>query len=140
MPVRVLRLDAQVAQFVELDCTWDKDAATPSGVIFAAFLRWAGDNGVNRPLTQNNFTNRLCRLGAVQTKGTGGVRLLAGIRLSDSGASGASFDMERIKETQSTKGEKEHLSHNLYKAMSEVAPLAPLPKDSDFDDGDEARI
>lgn len=71
----------QVAQFVEHRCEFKPGEQVLSGEIYTGYLWWADENGIWKTLNRNNFTKRMVRLGAVQARGTGGARYLAGIRL-----------------------------------------------------------
>lgn len=71
----------QVQQFVNDECILKAGIETPSSDIFKAYEEWAKEAGIKRTVNRNNFTARMCRLGAERAKGTGGVRLLAGVKL-----------------------------------------------------------
>jgi putative DNA primase/helicase len=71
----------QVAQYVGDMCTLEAGAQTQSSVLYHNYKKWADDAGVNRKLNRKNFTSRIVRLGANTCKGTGGQRMIAGIRL-----------------------------------------------------------
>ncbi|RZB38011.1 MAG: putative DNA primase/helicase [Desulfobacteraceae bacterium Eth-SRB2] len=71
----------QAAQFAEDCCKFDPNFYESSKNIYEKYQRWAEENGLKRKLNRNNLTARMCRLGAEQTRGTGGVRILSGVRL-----------------------------------------------------------
>lgn len=72
----------QVAQFVEEQCMIEPSAVVPSVEIYKAYRQWALGEGINLLLKQRTFTTRLMRFGISPTKGTGGARLLVGIRVA----------------------------------------------------------
>lgn len=77
------RLEAdQAAQFVGERCVIDPEAAVESGMLYSEYKSWAEDAGISRKLNHKNFTRRIERLGGKPYKGTGGKRMVAGIRLS----------------------------------------------------------
>jgi len=71
----------QVQQFADDECIFTAGIETPSNNIFHAYEIWAREAGIKRTVNRNNFTARMCRLGAERAKGTGGIRLLAGVGL-----------------------------------------------------------
>ena len=71
----------QVQQFADDECTFEAGIETQSSDIFKAYEEWAKEAGIKRTVNRNNFTTRMCRLGAEQSRATGGTRLLAGVRL-----------------------------------------------------------
>lgn len=71
----------QVQQFANDECVFKAGIETPSGDIFKAYEEWAKEAGIKRTVNRNNFTARMCRLGAERDRGKGGTRLLAGVRL-----------------------------------------------------------
>jgi len=73
----------QVQQFAGDECVFMAGTETPSSRIFKAYEDWAKEAGIKRTVNRNNFTARMCRLGAERAKGTGGVRLLAGVKLKN---------------------------------------------------------
>lgn len=76
------RTDAdQAAQFIEDRCIFDQEALTQSKDIYSEYQSWCIDVGITRKLNKKNFTNRLMRRGCKLHKGTGGQRMIAGIRL-----------------------------------------------------------
>lgn len=80
------RIEAdQVAQFVGESCIVELGCATPSKTLYVAYSQWATEAGVVRKLGRKNFTNRVLRLGTQTTRGTGGVRMISGIRLAHAG-------------------------------------------------------
>jgi putative DNA primase/helicase len=77
------RLEAdQAAQFIGEKCIIDSEAAIESGALYTEYKLWADDAGISRKLNHKNFTRRIERLGAKAHKGTGGKRMIAGIRLA----------------------------------------------------------
>lgn len=76
------RLEAdQVAQFTGEKCVMDAEAAIRSGDLYNEYRTWCDDAGIARKLGKKNFTNRLVRLGCKTHKGTGGQRMIMGVRL-----------------------------------------------------------
>ena len=71
----------QVQQFANDECVLIPGTEIASGKLYKVYREWAADSGIKRTVNQNNFTVRMCRLGAEKAKGTGGIRLLAGIAL-----------------------------------------------------------
>ena len=71
----------QVQQFAVDECLFIPGIETASGKLFKTYRQWAEDSGIKRTVNRNNFTARMCRLGAERAKGTGGTRLLAGVGL-----------------------------------------------------------
>lgn len=69
-------------QFVEERCAMSESFEISSGALYAEYRVWADDAGITRKLNQKNFSNRLVRLGCKLHKGTGGKRMIAGIRLA----------------------------------------------------------
>jgi putative DNA primase/helicase len=72
----------QVAQFLEECCELYKDYESSSHDIYARYQQWAKEAGSLRPLNRKNFSGRLKRFGVDTHKGTGGRRMLHGIRLA----------------------------------------------------------
>lgn len=70
----------QVAQFVEEDCETGAGFEIASSQLFEKYGYWAARSGVKRTLNHNNFTNRLTRLGFEKSKGTGGTRMIFGLK------------------------------------------------------------
>ncbi len=70
----------QVAQFVEDACDTGADCRATSAELYTRYQGWAMDAGVRRQLNRNNFTGRLKRLGYEPDRGTGGTRMIAGVR------------------------------------------------------------
>jgi putative DNA primase/helicase len=76
------RIEAdQVAQFMGDRCEMLPDARVASVELYLAYKNWAVDAGITRQLNRKNFTNRVLRRGGQLCKGTGGVRMIAGVRL-----------------------------------------------------------
>lgn len=71
----------QLAQFIEEMCILETEAVISSKDIYEAYEGWTKAAGINRKLNRKNFTNRLEKHGGQPKKGTGGARLIAGIRL-----------------------------------------------------------
>ncbi len=77
------RIEAdQAAQFVGERCVIDPEAAIESKALYDEYTAWAYDAGISRKLNRKNFTNRIERLSGKAYKGTGGKRMIAGIRLA----------------------------------------------------------
>lgn len=77
------RIEAdQAAQFAEERCVMDPAAAIESKTLYDEYTAWANDAGISRKLNRKNFTQRIERLGGKPHKGTGGKRMIAGIRLA----------------------------------------------------------
>ena len=72
----------QVAQFLEECCELYKDHESASHDIYARYQQWAKEAGSSRPLNRKNFTGRLKRFGVETYKGSGGKRMLHGIRIT----------------------------------------------------------
>ena len=72
----------QVAQFIEECCELSADYESSSHGIYNRYQQWAKESGNLRPLNRKNFTGRLKRFGVDPHKGTGGKRMLHGIRLA----------------------------------------------------------
>lgn len=70
----------QVAQFIDEQCTLDKNARVPSGVLYGAYKSWAEEVGIRQTLKQSNFSKRIQRLGGKLDR-TGRSRLITGIQL-----------------------------------------------------------
>lgn len=78
---REWRVDCdQVAQFIEECCTLDPKQFCSSSDLYAAYQQWAEDAGVKKALNRKNFTSRLLKHGVKPYKGTGGTRMLSGVR------------------------------------------------------------
>lgn len=77
------RIEAdQVAQFIEDRCVLEPaHAGIESAALYTEYKSWADDAGIKYGLGHKNFTNRLVRLGCAKHKGTGGKRLIKGIRI-----------------------------------------------------------
>jgi P4 family phage/plasmid primase-like protien len=71
----------QAAQFAEDCCEFGSDFYEKSADFYKSYTQWAEENGIKKTLNRNNLTSRMCRIGAVQNRGTGGVRILSGVRL-----------------------------------------------------------
>lgn len=76
------RLEAdQVAQFVTDKCTMEPLQEVSSQALYKEYESWAEESGITRKLGRKNFTSRLIRLGCTLGKGTGGTRMVCGIRI-----------------------------------------------------------
>ena len=71
----------QVQQFADEICTFEPNTDILSSDIFTAYEAWAKEAGIKRTVNRNNFTARMCLLGAERARGKGGTRFLAGVRL-----------------------------------------------------------
>ncbi|MCB1784571.1 MAG: hypothetical protein KDI13_11340 [Alphaproteobacteria bacterium] len=71
----------QVAQFIQDHCVLDPKYEVPSKALYDDYRLWADEGGIHRKLNRQNFTKRLVRLGCTTKKGTGGVRIISGIRI-----------------------------------------------------------
>lgn len=70
----------QVAQFVEDACETGIACRATSAELYTSYQGWALDAGVRRQLNRNNFTGRLKRLDYEPDRGTGGTRMIAGVK------------------------------------------------------------
>ncbi|MCB9985031.1 MAG: hypothetical protein H6864_05010 [Micavibrio sp.] len=76
------RLEAdQVAQFVMERCVIEALQEVSSQALYMEYEDWAEKSGITRKLGRKNFTGRLVRLGCTLGKGTGGKRMVHGIRI-----------------------------------------------------------
>jgi putative DNA primase/helicase len=76
------RLEAdQVAQFTNDKCVMESLREVSSQAIYKEYEDWAEESGITRKLGRKNFTSRLVRLGCTLGKGTGGKRMVHGIRI-----------------------------------------------------------
>lgn len=71
----------QVQQFADDECIFTAGIETTSSSIFKAYEEWAKEAGIKRTVNRNNFTTRMCRLGAERCRRKGGTRFLAGVGL-----------------------------------------------------------
>ena len=71
----------QAAQFAEDYCEFGPDFYETSSDVYKSYVKWAEENGIKKTLNRNNLTSRMCRIGARQNRGAGGVRILSGVRL-----------------------------------------------------------
>ena len=71
----------QVAQFIQEECDLDPQYTILSSSIYNTYKGWAENAGIKRTLNRNNFTSRLIRRGCKKDRGTGGSRVIRGIRL-----------------------------------------------------------
>ncbi len=72
----------QVALFIDDCCILDAGAAAFSGDLFRAYLSWARNEGIKHTLSHKRFTARLLYSGCKKDKGTGGVRMIRGVKLT----------------------------------------------------------
>ena len=80
------RIEAdQVAQFIGERCELKSDERVSSSELYLAYKNWADDAGIARRLNRKNFANRVQRRGGQLCKGTGGARMIAGVRLKSMG-------------------------------------------------------
>lgn len=76
------RLEAdQVAQFIDENCTKDRKAQTASKDLYSHYQSWASSAGIYKKVTHKSFSQRLDKLGFELVKGTGGMRMVSGVRL-----------------------------------------------------------
>lgn len=76
------RLEAdQVAQFVAERCVMEPLQEITSNALYIEYTDWALESGITRKLGRKNFTSRLVKLGCTLDKGTGGKRMVCGIRI-----------------------------------------------------------
>ncbi|WP_052063585.1 DNA primase family protein [Nitrincola sp. A-D6] len=74
------RLEAdQVAQFIESECEPVAGERIPPQQLFNAYRVWAGDNGIQKKLTQRSFLDRLVSLGYERQKSSG-IRYICGLK------------------------------------------------------------
>ena len=78
---KLWRIEAdQAAQFIEDRCVREPGYKETSQCLFDEYRDWAMDNGINKHLNKNNFIKRIVVLGGTSTRGTGGLRGIAGFR------------------------------------------------------------
>ena len=70
----------QVAVFVDEEMILESGASITSKEAYGTYQEWAREAGIKRVLGRKGFTQRLANMGVVADKGTGGTRLLYGIR------------------------------------------------------------
>ena len=70
----------QVAAFVEEEMVLEPGASITSKEVYSIYQEWAKESGIRKLLGRKNFTLRLSNMGVVPSKGTGGTRLLHGLR------------------------------------------------------------
>ena len=73
----------QVAQFVDERCYLTPGGSVTSADLYRGYEEWAREAGIKHTLGRRKFTERVARLGAQASKGTGGTRMLSGIALHD---------------------------------------------------------
>jgi putative DNA primase/helicase len=71
----------QVAQFVQDRCEPDTSSKIPSSDVYRAYLAWAEEQGIKKTLTQNEFSARLKYQDCELVRGTGGQRMVQGLRI-----------------------------------------------------------
>jgi putative DNA primase/helicase len=72
----------QAAQFIGEMCTLEAGALILSFELYQAYQGWAKSAGITRLLNRKNFTTRILKCGGQKDRGTGGTRMIAGIRLN----------------------------------------------------------
>lgn len=70
----------QVSMFVEEEMVLEPGASISSKEAYYTYQEWAKESGIRRLLGRKNFTQRLVNMGVELGKGTGGTRILYGIR------------------------------------------------------------
>ncbi len=70
----------QVSQFLEEELVLDPEASMLSSEVYAMYSEWVKASGIRRVLGRKNFTQRLLTHGIEAGRGSGGIRLLHGIR------------------------------------------------------------
>ncbi len=70
----------QVSQFLEEELVLDPETSMLSSEVYAIYSEWAKASGIRRVLGRKNFTQRLMTHGIEAGRGSGGIRLLHGIR------------------------------------------------------------
>lgn len=70
----------QVAAFVEEEMVLEPGASITSKEVYSIYQEWAKESGIRKLLGRKNFTLRLSNMGVEMAKGTGGTRLLWGLR------------------------------------------------------------
>lgn len=81
MAVDGWRRDAdQVSSFIDDECVLEAGACIESKDLYQVYVAWAKESGIKKTLGKNGLTKRLRNFGVEPDKGTGGTRLLWGIR------------------------------------------------------------
>ena len=70
----------QVAAFVDEEMVLEPGASITSKEVYSIYQEWAKESGIRKLLGRKNFTLRLSNMGVEMAKGTGGTRLLWGLR------------------------------------------------------------
>ena len=70
----------QVAAFVDEEMVLEPGASITSKEVYSIYQEWAKESGIRKLLGRKNFTLRLSNMGVEAAKGTGGTRLLHGLR------------------------------------------------------------
>jgi len=70
----------QTSAFIEEEMIAEPGASISSSEAYSRYTQWAKDSGIRRVLGRKSFTERLVNHGIEPAKGTGGVRLLWGLR------------------------------------------------------------
>lgn len=77
------RIDVdQAAQFITEMCELVPGSIITSQEFYAAYKRWAENMGITKHLSQKSLTQRATQLGCKPSKGTNGIRIIAGIRFN----------------------------------------------------------
>lgn len=71
----------QVSAFIEEECELNPSAKIPIGDLYEKYKDWATESGIKSNVNKPNLTSRLKLKGCKSTRGSGGVRMLSGIRL-----------------------------------------------------------
>ena len=78
------RIEAdQVAQFFEECCRLDPNQGVESSRLYNNYTAWANSAGINKTLNRKNFTNRVERLGVTKGRGSGGIRMMHGVLITN---------------------------------------------------------
>lgn len=71
----------QVSAFIEEECELNPSAKILIGDLYDKYKDWATESGIKSNVNKPNLTSRLKLKGCKPTRGSGGVRMLSGIRL-----------------------------------------------------------
>lgn len=71
----------QVAQFIEDKCVFEPNSKLLSSALYNEYRSWTTEVGIKSILKQRSFTNRLLHMDCKLHKGTGGKRMITGIRI-----------------------------------------------------------
>ncbi len=69
----------QVAEYADECCAFGPGLEVQSQDIYRHYEEWAYNAGIKKTLNRKNFSTRMVRLGAILSRGTGGVRMLSGV-------------------------------------------------------------